>query len=227
MRQFDSGATRDNNADKYDYKGFLSAKAIRRFGQYMHQHRKQADGSMRGSDNWKLGIPIAAYTESFVRHTIDFMAALEKLPQGSPEADELACAIWFNVQGYLHEREKLRENVQQTFDHIAARPVPAGLPSIGSGGADSYRPKSEFRLGGSRTSCGPGNDNVLRGKGDVPRGQSPVEAVTGQTAGILAGQGVSGRGLDVDPLQAGEVGSSEVGTGDQLDSDRGLLDGCF
>jgi len=107
MRVFATGATRDSNEHKPDYKGFLSTKAIKRFGAYMMKHQVQADGSLRSSDNWKKGIPIPAYVESLVRHTIDFLDAYES--GRLEEADELACAIMFNNQGYLHEREKEKE----------------------------------------------------------------------------------------------------------------------
>ncbi len=106
MRTFDSGATRDTNDDKPDYSGFLSPSAIKAFGAYMHKHRVQADGSLRASDNWKKGIPIPAYFESWIRHTIDFWDAYERGDLAA--CDDLACAIWFNMQGFLHEREKTK-----------------------------------------------------------------------------------------------------------------------
>lgn len=105
MRVFETGATRDTNDTKPDYKGFLSPLAMRRFGAYMLKHQIQADGQRRASDNWKKGIPIDAYTESLIRHVVDFHAAIDA--EDWATADELACAIYFNVQGYLHERVKL------------------------------------------------------------------------------------------------------------------------
>ena len=51
MRTFKSGATRDDDAEKFDYEGFLSPLVIRRYAEYMHGHRKQVDGKMRDSDN--------------------------------------------------------------------------------------------------------------------------------------------------------------------------------
>lgn len=119
MRVFATGATRDTNETKPDYKGFLSPRAIRRFGQYMLKHQIQADGTRRTSDNWKKGIPIEAYTESLIRHVADFHYAIEA--EAWVEADELACAIYFNVQGYLHERSKQIE--------IAPAPTLAGRRS--------------------------------------------------------------------------------------------------
>ena len=104
MRVFETGAVRDDNTYKPDYSGFLSPKAVKRFGVYMQQHQQQADGQLRASDNWKKGMPLATFKESGVRHMIDFWDAVED--GRLDEADDLACAIWFNVQGWLHERAK-------------------------------------------------------------------------------------------------------------------------
>ena len=104
MRTYATGATRDVDADKLDYRGFTSFTAWRRFAEYMHKHRLQPDGQMRASDNWKKGIPVEDYLESLIRHTVDFWDAEERGDQEA--AMELACAIWFNLQGYIHERSK-------------------------------------------------------------------------------------------------------------------------
>jgi hypothetical protein len=107
VRQFETGATRDTNEGKVDYRGFISPKAMRRFGEYMLTHQVQADGTKRSSDNWKKGIPVAAYVESGVRHMFDFWDAYE---DGKLDVcDELACAVLFNIQGYLHERMKRKD----------------------------------------------------------------------------------------------------------------------
>lgn len=108
MRQFETGATRDSNDDKLQYHGFLSPVVLRRFAKYMHDHRKQTDGRLRASDNWKKGIPQEAYHESLIRHVIDYWYLAEEDLQDKrcPEIDELLCAILFNVQGLLHERNK-------------------------------------------------------------------------------------------------------------------------
>ncbi len=104
MRTFETGATRDQNEDKLDYKGFLSTIAIRHFAEYMHSHRKQADGSMRDSDNWKKGIPVEAYEESLTRHVFEWLEALERGDR--QKAFDIAPAIWFNLQGWMHEEGK-------------------------------------------------------------------------------------------------------------------------
>lgn len=102
MRKFDSGATRDDEAMKIDYEGFLSALTLKRYGQYMHSHRIQSDGELRASDNWKKGIPLDAYMKSMWRH---FMAVwIDHSIKKDPTED--LCALLFNVMGMLHELEK-------------------------------------------------------------------------------------------------------------------------
>src|SRR5262249_23974685 len=61
VREFASGAVRDGDAEKADYEGFLSPLVLERFGRYMHEHRRMADGTIRASDNWQRGIPLDAY----------------------------------------------------------------------------------------------------------------------------------------------------------------------
>ena len=102
MREFSTGATRDNEEGKYDYEGFYSPLVVKRFGQYMDKHRKQADGKLRDSDNWQKGIPKDAYIKSAWRHFMDLW--LEHRGYKSREGIEDAlCALLFNIQGYLFE----------------------------------------------------------------------------------------------------------------------------
>lgn len=114
VRQFETGATRDSDAGKHDYDGFLSPLVIERFGEYMTKHREQSDGTMRTSDNWQKGIPKDQYMKSGWRHFFDWWK-YHRNPQ-SPRDDvwrfrieEALCALLFNVQGYLHEYLKEKE----------------------------------------------------------------------------------------------------------------------
>lgn len=112
IRKFDTGATRDTAQDKPDYEGFLCPLVIERYGEYMHGHRKQSDGSLRDSDNWQKGIPREVYMKSLWRHFHD----LWKLHRGHLAKDTLEnvlCAILFNVMGYLHETLKAKPCVQE------------------------------------------------------------------------------------------------------------------
>ena len=117
MRTFDTGATRDTETDKYDYEGFMSPLVVRRFGQYMHEHRVQADGTLRDSDNWQKGIPKDVYLKSAFRHFVDWWLYHRKhLVQGLIE--DALCGLLFNVQGYLHELllERQESDFQQMME---------------------------------------------------------------------------------------------------------------
>jgi hypothetical protein len=108
MREFETGATRDSEDGKFDYEGFLSPIVLERFGEYMHEHRKQADGKLRDSDNWQKGIPQEAYMKSMFRHFMDVWFFHRDINPGSKgTVEDALCALFFNVQGYLHEELKL------------------------------------------------------------------------------------------------------------------------
>jgi hypothetical protein len=108
IRTFETGATRDSDSGKFDYEGFLSPLAMQRFAAYMHEHRVQADGALRDSDNWQRGMPVDAYMKSAWRHFMDlWMLHRGHLVFDSRDCrpvkiDEALCALLFNVQGYLH-----------------------------------------------------------------------------------------------------------------------------
>jgi len=102
MQQFDTGATRDADAGKLDYEGFLSPAVLQRFAQYMHQHRTQANGQLRDSDNWQRGVPLASYRKSLIRHVVELWG-LWRGGAGGGAQQELLCAVMFNAMGMLHE----------------------------------------------------------------------------------------------------------------------------
>lgn len=105
MRQFKTGATRNDDSEKYDYEGFLSPLVIERFAKYMHKHRLQSDGKLRDSDNWQKGIPQDAYMKSGWRHFFSWWKGHRKL-KADEDIEESICALIFNAQGYLHEHLK-------------------------------------------------------------------------------------------------------------------------
>jgi hypothetical protein len=112
MRTFESGATRDTDEGKLQYKGFISPYALKQFAEYMHKNRYMTDGSMRDSDNWKRGIPVDSYCDSLIRHIVEFWTALDN--NDLEAADEIAPAIFFNIQGYMHERAKIKNSDKET-----------------------------------------------------------------------------------------------------------------
>jgi len=122
VREFDTGATRDDDDNKLDYDGFLSPYVLRRYAEYLHKHRTQADGKIRGSDNWQRGIPLCTYMKSMWRHFMSLwtlhrrdqrwtlhqwtlhQGTLHQGDQGTKNnLEEALCAVIFNASGYLHE----------------------------------------------------------------------------------------------------------------------------
>lgn len=109
MRQFETGATRDSDDQKLDYEGFLSPLVLKRYGDYMHQHRIQPDGKLRASDNWQRGIPLPAYMKSAWRHFLAWWTNHRGLP-ADEALEEALCAVIFNASGYLHEVLKAKRD---------------------------------------------------------------------------------------------------------------------
>jgi uncharacterized HAD superfamily protein len=110
VRTFATGATRDLDEDKLDYAGFLSPAATKRFAEYMHKNRKMADGSYRSSSNWKKGMPLDSYVQSGFRHFHDVWSIYEGAEVPGVTLEEALCAVWFNVQGLLHEILKEKDS---------------------------------------------------------------------------------------------------------------------
>lgn len=105
LRHFDTGATRDTDAGKVDYEGFLSPYALKAFGQYMDRHRYLPDGSIRASDNWQNGLPLDVYMKSMWRHFFDVWSEHRGVSTPAGLKENL-CALKFNVDGMLHELVK-------------------------------------------------------------------------------------------------------------------------
>jgi hypothetical protein len=131
IRKFDTGATRDTADGKMDFEGFLSPLSLHYYAQYLDKHRLQPDGSLRGSDNWQLGMELNVYMKSDLRHVMEAWAIhrgyyvyheridgkqithmLYKEPENTPETWEKVtmkdalCGQIFNAMGYLHELMK-------------------------------------------------------------------------------------------------------------------------
>ena len=134
MRQFDTGATRDDLISKPDYEGYLSPLVIERFGRYMLAHQQTPDGP-RASDNWQLGIPKDEYIKSLIRHVITLWRSHRGYPTRILPQESL-CAILFNANGMLHEYEK------DTLSKIPRVPSPVSSrlqPTLASNRARSKK----------------------------------------------------------------------------------------
>jgi hypothetical protein len=145
IRKFSTGATRNADANKLDFEGFLSPLVLRRYAEYMHQHRKLPDGSLRASDNWQQGIPADVYMKSAWRHFFDLWSEHRGIP--TPDGIENdACALLFNVSGFLHEYLKSKA-AQSTGCNVTNQP--ASLLSRMPLWAHDYAP-SNYDSDGSR-----------------------------------------------------------------------------
>jgi len=107
MRNFETGAVRDNDEGKEDYVETISWTALKRHAKYMTSKKGRY-----GSGNFKKGIPIESYEQSLVRHLQKYFE--NKYEDGVCEVDDdhLAAMI-FNICGIMHEEER----ANKTPDH--------------------------------------------------------------------------------------------------------------
>jgi hypothetical protein len=104
MREFNSGALRDDDTTKPDFIETISWTAFRKFGEYMTGKKKRY-----GQGNFKKGIPIESYEQSLVRHLQKYLE--NKYEDGTCEAEEdHLSAMVFNIFGILHEQERKIKN---------------------------------------------------------------------------------------------------------------------
>lgn len=99
---FSTGAVRDTNSSKEDYIESISWLTLRRFAQYM-----SSKAAVYGRGNWAKGIPIDSYEQSLLRHIQKYLANKYYNAGLEPNEDHLAAAM-FNLQGIIHEEEKLK-----------------------------------------------------------------------------------------------------------------------
>lgn len=64
-----------------------------------------------GSGNFKKGIPITSYEQSLLRHVQKYFE--NKYEGGTVEKDEdHLCAMRFNIDGIIHEEERLKKELK-------------------------------------------------------------------------------------------------------------------
>lgn len=102
MREFESGAIRDQEEDKIDYEGHISPLVLECYAKFLHKKRLLPDGTLRDADNWQKGMPKNSYIKSAFRH---FMAwwKIHRGLKADETLKEALCATIFNTMGYLHE----------------------------------------------------------------------------------------------------------------------------
>ncbi len=134
MREFETGANRNDETGKLDYEGFLNPLVLKRFAEYMDSHRVLESGEVRDSDNWQKGIPLDSAMSSAYRHFQDWH--LEHRGYDSREGVEAAiCGLIFNAQSYLltllEENEGghwsptyTQEQFAQALDYVDPHTVP-------------------------------------------------------------------------------------------------------
>lgn len=104
MRNFTTGAVRDDDTTKEDYIETISWRAMKRYAQYMTGKKKKY-----GQGNFKKGIFDSSYEQSMVRHVQKYLS--NKHEQGDVEFEEdHLSAIVFNVFGLMHNAEMRKTN---------------------------------------------------------------------------------------------------------------------
>lgn len=101
MRVFGK-ATRDTDADKLDFDGFLSPQVLHRFAEYMNKNRHTKMG-VRDSDNWQhlFGEEhLQVCMKSGHRHFMDWWLFHRGL-KGRDDIESSICGLIFNAQAYL------------------------------------------------------------------------------------------------------------------------------
>ena len=123
IRKFETGATRDTDAGKPDYEGFLSPVVLERYGEYMNKHRVQSDGSLRASDNWQAHFGADHFSvcmKSLLRHVMDLWKEHRGLGSRDGIEDALM-AVLFNTMAYADKylKDKRQKSACAVQDHKA------------------------------------------------------------------------------------------------------------
>jgi len=98
---------RDTQDDKPNFLECLSPFALWRYGIYMAKASKKY-----GEWNWHKGIPMESYLKSLERHLHKLKMDFKYGHKMEPDVDH-AAAIIFNIQGFMHEQELLRQKIKR------------------------------------------------------------------------------------------------------------------
>jgi len=104
LRNFDTGAIRDNDDSKINYQGALSPLVLEAYGAYIQKHSLLPDGTRRNNKNWQNLFGTheehrQVCIESAWRHFIDLL--MEHDGYDSRDGlDEAIGGLMFNIQAY-------------------------------------------------------------------------------------------------------------------------------
>lgn len=104
LRNFDTGAIRDNDENKINYQGALSPLVLEAYGAYIQKHSLLPDGTRRNNKNWQNLFGTheehrQVCIESAWRHFIDLL--MEHDGYNSRDGlDEAIGGLMFNIQAY-------------------------------------------------------------------------------------------------------------------------------
>lgn len=104
VREFSTGAIRDNDDSKEDYIETISWTAFKRYAKYMTGKKKRY-----GAGNFKKGITDMSYQQSMTRHIQKYLSNLYENGDTEVEEDHLS-AILFNTFGLIHNEEQRKIN---------------------------------------------------------------------------------------------------------------------
>ena len=111
-REFDTGANRNSDEGKLDYEAYFSPLVLRRVAEYMLEHSRLEDGTLRPGDNWQRGMPLSVYMKSAWRHLVAWWEMHRWTETGKMVNHKLLedaiCGVIFNASGYLHELVRKR-----------------------------------------------------------------------------------------------------------------------
>lgn len=100
IREFKTGAIRDNDDSKEDYIETISWRAFKRYAKYMTGKKQKY-----GAGNFKKGIPIESYEQSLLRHVQKYLENKYEDGQVEREEDHLSAMV-FNIFGIMHEKNE-------------------------------------------------------------------------------------------------------------------------
>lgn len=106
IREFNTGANRDTNEQKFEYARFFSPIVLKRYAEYMHKNRFLSNGDTREPDNWKKLFGDnheQVCLDSLARHFFDLWLNHEGYTTKEDKEDAI-CGIMFNAMAYLHKK---------------------------------------------------------------------------------------------------------------------------